>query len=214
MGDIETLSGKFERSGYEAILALDQTILDAIPAAVYVCAADGVVVRFNQRAVELWGRAPRAGDTDERFCGSLRLFQTNGTPLPHSSTPMEAVLRTGKPARDGEVVIERPDGSRINVLINIEPLRGSSGELQGAINCFQDITERKTNEFAARASERRLREILDALPAPIYTTDAEGHITFFNRGVAELAGRRPRLGADKCCVNWGLEDFKRQSAPA
>jgi PAS domain-containing protein len=57
-------------SAYEALVALDPAVLESIPAAVYVCAADGRIVRFNRRAAELWGRTPEIGDTDERFCGS------------------------------------------------------------------------------------------------------------------------------------------------
>ena len=42
--------------------------------------------------------------------------------------------------RDAEVLIERPDGSRITVLVNIRPLKYHDGEVRGAINCFSDIT--------------------------------------------------------------------------
>jgi PAS domain S-box-containing protein len=71
--------------------------------------------------------------------------------LPHHETPMEMVLRTGEPARDLEVVIERPDGSRITVLANIAPLLGQDEQLIGAVNCFQDLTVHK------QAEEERIR---------------------------------------------------------
>jgi PAS domain S-box-containing protein len=54
-------------------------------------------------------------------------------------------------ARDAEVQIERPDGSRIIVMVNIRPLKNNRGEIVGAINCFVDITERKhAEEIRAR----------------------------------------------------------------
>jgi PAS domain-containing protein len=56
----------------------------------------------------------------------------------------------------------------------------------------------------ARDGERRLREILDALPAAVYTTDAEGRVTMFNRAAATFAGREPELGTDTWCVTWKL----------
>lgn len=37
-------------------------------------------------------------------------------------------------------------------------------------------------------------ELLEALPTAVYTTDAEGRITFFNEAAADLWGRRPELG--------------------
>jgi two-component sensor histidine kinase len=62
-------------------------------------------------------------------------------------------------ARDAEVLIERPDGSSVTVVVNIRALKNERGEITGAINCFYDITERKqaeqrqhflTNELAHR----------------------------------------------------------------
>lgn len=97
-------------------------LLGALPAAVYVCDPSGAIVAYNARATELWGRTPAPGQTDERFCGSHKLFRMDGTYMPHHETPMEHVLRTGEHARDLEAVIERPDGSRISVLVNIAPL--------------------------------------------------------------------------------------------
>ena len=48
------------------------------------------------------------------------------------------------------------------------------------------------------------RAVLDALPAPIYTTGADGAVTYWNRACVELAGREPQLGADRWCVTWQL----------
>ena len=42
-----------------------------------------------------------------------------------------------------EVIIERPDGSRVTAVVNIRPLMNERGEVTGAINCAYDITERK-----------------------------------------------------------------------
>ena len=48
------------------------------------------------------------------------------------------------------------------------------------------------------------RELLDALPAAIYTTDAAGRITFFNQAAVEFSGRTPEIGSDRWCVTWRL----------
>lgn len=45
---------------------------------------------------------------------------------------------------------------------------------------------------------------LDALPVPIYTTDCDGNVTYWNRSCVDFAGREPRLGADRWCVTWRL----------
>ena len=118
-------------------------LVEVMPVAVYVCDSSGIIQNYNTRAVELWGREPKLGDPAERYCASLRLYAPDGSFVPHHVSRMAEVLRTGIEARDLEVVIERPDGSRITVLVNIVPLRDGDGELIGAMNCFQDITERK-----------------------------------------------------------------------
>ncbi|MCC6949732.1 MAG: PAS domain S-box protein [Bradyrhizobiaceae bacterium] len=48
------------------------------------------------------------------------------------------------------------------------------------------------------------RKILEALPAAIYVTDADGRIVFYNRSAAELWGVWPTLGEDQFCGSWKL----------
>ncbi len=101
-------------------------------------------------------------------------------------------------------MIERPDGTRLGAMVQVTALSDRAGNVVGAIACFHDVTERLREERAARDGERQLREILDSLPVALYTTDAEGRITYFNEAAVELSGRRPRLGDDKWCVTWKL----------
>ena len=56
----------------------------------------------------------------------------------------------------------------------------------------------------ALASVPAWRSVLDELPVPIYTTDADGAVTYWNRACVALAGRRPRLGTDRWCVTWKI----------
>ena len=69
---------------------------------------------------------------------------------------------------------------------------------------FHDITVRKRAEAALVESERRFREMVDALPVAVYTTDAQGRLTHFNPAAAEFAGRTPEPGIDHWCVTWKL----------
>lgn len=160
-------------------------LLETLPAAVYVCDADGIVVAFNRRAAELWGRAPEPGDTDEKYCGSHKLFHPDGVPLPHHETPMAAVLRTGKPAQDKEVVIERPDSTRITALVNIAPLFGDDRKLVGAVNCFQDLSAIKLGE---KERVRLSDELHQAKKTEAIGQLAAGIVHDFNNLLAAIQG--------------------------
>lgn len=46
--------------------------------------------------------------------------------------------------------------------------------------------------------------VLDALPAPIYTTDGEGRLTYFNPACVAFSGRTPSIGTDSWCVTWKI----------
>jgi signal transduction histidine kinase len=138
--------------GYRRLIAL-------LPVAVYTCESpSGVITFYNDQAAALWGRAPRVGDTDERFCGSFRLYWPDGTYLPHDGTPMAVCVREGRTYRNEEVVIERPDGARLTVRVSIDPLFDDQGRLVGAVNAFSDTTALKRAEQALRDSEARLQE--------------------------------------------------------
>lgn len=56
----------------------------------------------------------------------------------------------------------------------------------------------------ALATGPECRASLDEIPVPIYTTDPNGAVTYWNRACAEFAGREPQLGQDRWCVTWQL----------
>jgi PAS domain S-box-containing protein len=71
--------------------------------------------------------------------------------------------------------------------------------------CFTvDVTDLKHARHELRRKDEMLKQVLEALPAAVYTTDAAGKITYFNRAAAELAGREPEIGKDEWCVTFRL----------
>jgi PAS domain-containing protein len=104
-------SSLFNSNSFMALARLDQGAMDAFPEAVYLCAGNGRVLRFNQRAVELWGRTPTVGERQERLCDSFRPYRMDGSLLHQDRCAMAVALQTGGSLRDQEFVIEEP-GSR------------------------------------------------------------------------------------------------------
>ena len=188
----------------EAVLKEAPDFIEFLPIAVYACDAQGRVCWFNERAAELWGRRPAIGDDSELFCGSFKLFGLDGTLILRDETPMAHVLRTAEAVHGREATVERPDGSRVVAMVHIDPIKDASGKLLGAINCFHDTTELHRTKSQVAEGGAMFRQVLDALPAAVYTTDAQGRVTYYNRAAAELAGREPVIGSDEWCVTWRL----------
>jgi PAS domain S-box-containing protein len=161
-------------------------LVELMPVAVYVCDTSGIIQIYNHRAVELWGREPKSGSTAQRYCASLRLWSPEGELVPHENSKMAEVLRTGVQARDLEVVIERPDGSRITVLVNTAPLRNGKGELIGAMNCFQDITERKQAQDRLRRSEEKFKALFRIAPVGISVLDGQHNVVDANPALEQI----------------------------
>ncbi len=112
-------------------------------------------------------------------------------------------LRQGEILECYEARLRCKDGSVRHVLIN-SSVFFHNGQFVHT-RCFtRDITDRKQAEEALRDNERRFREMIDALPTPIYTTDAQGRLTHFNPAAVEFAGHVPVLGADQWCVSWKM----------
>ena len=178
-----------ERKQAEDILHASEeryrALFNSAPMAVYVCDRNAVIQQYNARAAELWGREPECGV--EKFCGSLRMWRPDGTPLPHDQCPVARVLQTGVAANNEDVVIERPDGSRIPVLVNIAALTDERGKVLGSVTSFVDISERKRAEEALKLSELRFRRLFETAKDGILIVDADTvKITHVNPFLLEL----------------------------
>jgi PAS domain S-box-containing protein len=140
----------------ESLLDLEQSVLDALPIGICACGVDGLILRVNRKAVELWGRTPRLADPLQRFCGSFRLETFDGQFIPPNQTPMARAIAFGETFEGAEAVVRNPDGRRWVARVNVKPLREGE-QLVGAINCFQDITR----EHEMRQALERQQQTFD-----------------------------------------------------
>ncbi len=138
-------------------------LLERLPAGAYTCDPEGLITYFNQRAVEVWGRAPKLNDAEDRFCGSFKLYYPDGSPMRHDQCWMALALQRNEEYNGEEVVIERPDGARVTALAHANPIRDESGILFGAVNVLVDISERKRAEDELRQADQFKDEFLATL---------------------------------------------------
>jgi len=69
------------------------------------------------------------------------------------------------------------------------PHRDAAGQIVGVIGIIHDVTERRRAEQALRESEERFRRMADAAPVMIWTDDAQGLTTYFNKPWLDFTGR-------------------------
>src|SRR5262245_1702300 len=111
-------------------------IIDALPMAIYITDAAGRLTQFNQAAAEFSGRTPQIG-TDQ-WCVNWKLYNPDGTPLPHDQCPMAQALKTGRAISGAEAIAERPDGKRLWFAAYPSPLYDAAGKLIGGVNMLVD----------------------------------------------------------------------------
>ena len=74
----------------------------------------------------MWGCRPEIGKSE--FCGSWKLYWSDGTPLPHDECPMALTLKHKRPIRGMEAIAERPDGTRVPFIPYPTPLLDAAGD--------------------------------------------------------------------------------------
>lgn len=189
MLNVEELSRESLRpSEYESLVSIGTSALDAIPGAVYLCDHEGWLVRYNSEATELWGRTPVPGENGDRFCGSHRLFLTDGTPLALQDCPTASALNAGMAMRNQEVIIQRPDGARFVALMNIRILRDRRGVIQGAINCFQDVSAHHVMAEELRRKSADLEDFFENSAVGLHIVSGEGIILRANKAELSFLG--------------------------
>jgi PAS domain S-box-containing protein len=162
--------------------------------ALHLVGSEGTILRANTAELQLLGY-----DAVEYVGHHLSEFHADQAVV---ADMLERLSRGEKlmkyPAR-----LRAKDGSIKHVEIS-SSVRFRQGKFINT-RCFTiDVTELKRTQDLPQQKEDQLRQVLDALPAAVYTTDHLGKVTYYNRAAAELAGREPQIGKDEWCVTWRL----------
>lgn len=162
--------------------------------ALHLVAANGTILRANRAELDLLGYT-----ADEYIGHHIGEFHAD---RPASDEILNRLCR-GEKLDKHPAQLRAKDGAIKHVLITSNG-KFRNGKLVNT-RCFTlDVTDQKLATDALAERERRFHEILEALPAAIYTTDAEGRITYFNQAAAEFSGLKPAIGLGAWCVTWRL----------
>lgn len=182
-------------------------LVQSMPVAFYTTDAQGFITFYNEAALQLWGRKPEVGK--DLWCGSWKIYRTDGSPLPLDSCPMAIALKEGRAVTGENIIVERPDGSRKYVAVHPRPVFNRAGEITGGVNMLIDMTAIKQSELALegkvndshkevkqriqdikRNEERYYKMIEEVEDYAIILLDKEGTILNWNKGAEKIKGYR------------------------
>ena len=130
------------------------SVLDALPAPIYVTDPNGTVTHFNSACIDFAGRTPVAGE--DRWCVTWKLYTYDGQFLPHDACPMADAIKAKRRVRGAIAIAERPDGTRVRFMPYPTPIFAEDGSLLCAVNMLVDVTdERQAASFRAQADKCR-----------------------------------------------------------
>ncbi len=155
-------------------------ILEAFPAAAWLCDRNGFVRVINRHAVSLSGRMPRLGE--DQWCISIRCFSPSGKLLLPSETPAAHTWLHQEPCQGRAVILEKKDGSRRMVKINTHLLRGNNRQ-PVAVLCVASPAATMHNE-----QHSLLAAIVSDTSDAVYSLSQEGFFTTWNKGAEALFG--------------------------
>jgi PAS domain S-box-containing protein len=158
------------------------TVLESLPAAIYLTDADGRITYYNEAAAELWGTRPELGSA--QWCGSWMLRRPDGSFLPHDECPMAVAIKTGQALRAQPAVAERPDGTRIPFLAYPTPLFDERGTLIGAVNMLVDALEQDRSV----TTNALLSSIVASSQDGIVSKNLHGIVSSWNGAAEEIFG--------------------------
>ncbi len=139
-----------------------RTVIETAPMGILVFDRSGRV-QANRRAEALMGLTIDPEKGSGQYLG--RICLPDGTPLPREELASTRVLTRGEEFAAEELLIVRPDGTRVPILVSAAPVRDVSGDGLGGVVLFEDITEHKRRAsdqlFLARVGELLLSAVDD-----------------------------------------------------
>jgi PAS domain S-box-containing protein len=154
--------------------------------------ANGIILWANTTELEMLGYT-----RDEYIGHHIAEFHIN------SDSIVDILNRLGnqETLTQYEAALRCKDGSIKIVCINSNVLWENGRFIH--TRCFTiDVTEEKRKLHTLEESEKRHRQLIERLPASVYTCDSQGTITSFNESSVKLWGRTPQVGVDRWCGAW------------
>ncbi len=150
-------------------------LLESSGEGIYGIDTQGVCIFINRAAAEMLGYRTEEV-RGQNVHALIHHTRPDGSPYPVKDSPIYRSFLVGKGCRVNDEILWRRDGTAFPAEYASYPLRGSDGEIKGAVVNFTDITERKQVEqelvqanAAAQAATRAKSEFLANMSHEIRT---------------------------------------------
>lgn len=182
-----TLIDITERREMEKRLQQEQSFIRrmvaSFPDLIAVLDRDGRFIYISDHVEKVLGWQPN------QYVG--RVFGTRANP--EDKAKLHAMFQRVVKGEEsqGQVEFRSPhaDGSWRDLLLTARPFFDEDGKIGGLVTSARDITERKRMEEALRASEERVRLMVDGVTDyAIFVLDPGGHVASWNRGAERIKG--------------------------
>lgn len=118
-----------------------EAAISAMPDAVMLYDASGMIARINDAAMRMFGyRAEDLKQPPDKRIALLRMETPEGKPITRENSPLGRIMR-GETVRGEVLVVHTPDGRTIWMAFSGAPIRTEEGEIQGLAAVATDITE-------------------------------------------------------------------------
>jgi PAS domain S-box-containing protein len=166
------------------------TTLRSIGDAVIATDAGGRVTTMNPVAEQLtgWSLAEALGKPLESVFRIVS--EDDGKPVP---SPVDKVLREGViVGMANHTALVHRDGRQTPIADSAAPIKGEDGRLSGVVLVFRDATQERKAAGELRASEEKLRALLDNAPIVLWSVDTNAVFQMAAGAGLKSVGLRPQ----------------------
>jgi len=150
-------------------------------AAIVESSDDAIISKTLEGIITSWNRGAERvfGYTAEEIVGKHVTTLFPPELIPEEQTILGRI-RQGQPINHYETERVRKDGQRIIISLTVSPVRDPSGRIIGASKIARDISQQRQQQEALRASEQKLRAVLDVSPECVKIVAPDGTLEFMN----------------------------------
>lgn len=164
----------------------DRRVLEALTEGLVVHDAQGAIIDFNARALDVLGVTADELRARRESSGSWNLARADLSPLPDGEVPWVEARASGQPVLRRRLAVRRSTGEWRSLSVNAVPLRSATGEIERIIAIYTDVTSELATSRELEEARRFIELSSDVLAI---LSEGESVVLYLNEGAEALLGR-------------------------